>query len=192
MIKEKKTDRRSLYTQMVIKTELLKILARKPLNQVTVAELCKAAEINRGTFYTHYYDVFDAYENIENEFFEEVVDKLSEFKIYAWDSTFYNQLMLFISQNTDFMTVIIADIGTNSLLKKIIAYVRAKYVAEFSERYPHIEMSILETVFTYTLNGSIALLTDWIRQGQQQPYTSIAHNIASLSNSVLKSLPLEK
>ena len=49
----KKTDRRSLYSQAVIKDALLKLLGEKDYGSITVSDLCRAAEINRGTFYLH-------------------------------------------------------------------------------------------------------------------------------------------
>lgn len=52
--KEKKTDRRALYTRMVIKDALLSLLAEKEYADITITDLCREAEINRGTFYLHY------------------------------------------------------------------------------------------------------------------------------------------
>ena len=37
----------------------------KPLNRVTVREICEEAGINRSSFYSHYQDVFDMMERVE-------------------------------------------------------------------------------------------------------------------------------
>ena len=52
--KDRKPDRRTRYTRMAIKDALLSILAEKEYADITVADLCRTAEINRGTFYLHY------------------------------------------------------------------------------------------------------------------------------------------
>ncbi|MBZ0098941.1 MAG: TetR/AcrR family transcriptional regulator, partial [Taibaiella sp.] len=65
-----KTDGRVRYTRMVIRDSLLKLLAEKPIQKITVKEICDLAEINRATFYTHYRDPYDLLEQIENELFE--------------------------------------------------------------------------------------------------------------------------
>ena len=52
--KARKTDRRSVYTRNVIKDSLLSLLAEKDLADISISELCREAEINRGTFYLHY------------------------------------------------------------------------------------------------------------------------------------------
>ena len=50
--KPRKTDRRTLYTRMVIKEALLSLLAEKEYADITIADLCREAEINRGTCIT--------------------------------------------------------------------------------------------------------------------------------------------
>ena len=50
----RKTDRRTMYTRMVIKEALLELLGKMDFAEITVAGLCREAEINRGTFYLHY------------------------------------------------------------------------------------------------------------------------------------------
>lgn len=52
--KTRKTDRRTIYTKNVIKDALLKLMKKKQFDQITVAALCRQAEITRATFYIHY------------------------------------------------------------------------------------------------------------------------------------------
>lgn len=75
-MKSTKNDVRSRFTQSTIKKSLLKLLNNAPLKSITVSELCREAGITRGTFYNHFYDVYDIYESIENEFFETIAAKL--------------------------------------------------------------------------------------------------------------------
>ena len=49
-----KDNRRVQYTMDRFKDALLHILATKPLDEVTVTELCRQADLNRGTFYLHF------------------------------------------------------------------------------------------------------------------------------------------
>ncbi len=65
--KAKKEDRRVQYTKKVIHETFFKLLEKKPYPQITVTELCRQADINRGTFYTHYYDMEDVLDEILSE-----------------------------------------------------------------------------------------------------------------------------
>ena len=55
--KLKKTDRRTLYTKMVIKDALLELLATNGFEKITVTAACKQAEVSRATFYLHFDDL---------------------------------------------------------------------------------------------------------------------------------------
>ena len=55
--KTRKQDRRTRYTRQTIKDTFLELLTQKSFTKITVTEICKNAEINRGTFYLHYYDI---------------------------------------------------------------------------------------------------------------------------------------
>ena len=45
------TDHRSRITRLLIRRALTELLRQKPLQSITVKELCEVAGINRGTFY---------------------------------------------------------------------------------------------------------------------------------------------
>ena len=68
MDKTHRTDRRTRYTRQAIKEILLEELKNKPYSKITVTEICKKAEMNRGTFYLHYYDIDDVLNDILEDF----------------------------------------------------------------------------------------------------------------------------
>lgn len=72
--KPRKTDRRTLYTRMVIREAYLYLLHRRSHEQITVTDICKRAEINRSTFYLHYQDA----QAVFDEILEEVIDQLRD------------------------------------------------------------------------------------------------------------------
>lgn len=53
-VKQEKTDRRTVYTRKVLKDGLLELMGEKPYEKITVAALCRQAEVTRSTFYLHY------------------------------------------------------------------------------------------------------------------------------------------
>ena len=58
---EKSTDRRALRTRKALADALSELLTQKQLHKITVAEICEKADLNRGTLYRHYLDVYDLY-----------------------------------------------------------------------------------------------------------------------------------
>lgn len=61
-----------MLTKRLLKENLLKLLQNKNIQQISVKELCAAAEINRSTFYTYYGCPQDVLIEIEKEFVEEM------------------------------------------------------------------------------------------------------------------------
>lgn len=62
-------DRRVRKTKKLLENALAELLSEKPLKSITVREIAERADINRGTFYLHYKDVYDMAEKIQNEIF---------------------------------------------------------------------------------------------------------------------------
>ena len=60
-------DRRIRKTRKQLKDCLISLLKTKRIQDITVRELTEMADLNRGTFYLHYKDVFDLLEQTETE-----------------------------------------------------------------------------------------------------------------------------
>ena len=67
----RKMDRRTRYTRQIIRDTLLELMGEKGFNHVTVTEVCRRAELNRGTFYLHYLDLNDVLDDILTELMSE-------------------------------------------------------------------------------------------------------------------------
>lgn len=61
-------DRRTRKTRAALYEALIVLLREKPLRDISVTELTSAADVNRSTFYTHFQDIFDLYEKLQDDF----------------------------------------------------------------------------------------------------------------------------
>lgn len=66
-----KTDRRVRRTKALLLQGLVQLMETKDVKDISVKELSDLADINRGTFYLHYKDVFDMLTQLEDELFTE-------------------------------------------------------------------------------------------------------------------------
>ena len=55
-----KTDRRVRRTKALLLQGLMQLMETKDVKDISVKELSDLADINRGTFYLHYSDVYSA------------------------------------------------------------------------------------------------------------------------------------
>ena len=73
-------DRRVLKTKAQLRTALTGLLEKKPLQEITVKELCEACDINRGTFYLHYPDVRALLDEIVDDLMTQFEAMLGSFR----------------------------------------------------------------------------------------------------------------
>ena len=69
-----KMDRRTRRTRLLLQETLLRLLADKPLNRITVTELTELADVNRVTFYAHYHDVYDMFDQLRTDLIDMYTD----------------------------------------------------------------------------------------------------------------------
>ena len=69
-------DIRKERTKRSIYNAFIELRSRKPLEKLTVKELCEKAEINKSTFYVYYSDVYDLSEVIEDEIVTSVIKSI--------------------------------------------------------------------------------------------------------------------
>ena len=70
-------DLRVTKTQRAIRAAFLELREKKPLEKITVKELCQRAEIHKSTFYDHYADVYALSDALETQVVESVLQGLT-------------------------------------------------------------------------------------------------------------------
>ena len=94
---EKKIDRRIRKTRKQLQDGFTSLLLEKSIKDITVKELCDRVDLNRGTFYLHYKDIYDMAEQLENELLDQLENILANhFYDTIDDSPFPLLLDLFI------------------------------------------------------------------------------------------------
>lgn len=74
-MKAQNLNNSSRKTRRLIKKVFAEMLSeKKELGKISVSELCKRADISRGTFYSHYDDIYGVAEDYENELIDAFFD----------------------------------------------------------------------------------------------------------------------
>jgi len=68
----KANDLRVIKTKQALHNALMTLLSEKPLENISIAEICRVANVNRGTFYLHYKQK----EGLFEEYFQEIMEDL--------------------------------------------------------------------------------------------------------------------
>ena len=83
-MKQKAKYRSSIRSRRLIREAFIELLKEKEFSDITVTEIVKKADINRGTFYSHYKDTRAIVEEIEQEIIDQMVESLQKFQYQSF------------------------------------------------------------------------------------------------------------
>ena len=151
-----KTDRRVKYTQRVLKEALIEILNEKPIDRVTVKEICDRADINRSTFYVHYGSPQELLESVAKEMYEKINEKKKDFddiKTYMagiCDIMYENRelMKLFVKTGNIESMFGIAELWKNDFISMVEQKEKNRFEAD--------------AAFLFITCGAFAVLNTWL------------------------------
>lgn len=71
-------DKRVARTRKAIRRALIELAEEKPVDKITVKELCDLAEISKPAFYSHYGTLYDVIEEIEDESVQQMITRMAQ------------------------------------------------------------------------------------------------------------------
>lgn len=164
-------DRRIRKTRQVLRQSFAILLAEKPLEDITVKELTERADINRGTFYCHYKDIYDLKDQIERELFDEfvaVIDGYGVDNLRRELRSVMTDVFRFLQCNKEFGTIISAY-KTDSLF---FAWVRSEIfrrgLSEWQRIYGFQDSIQWDYYLDFVVAGCVTMLQSWIQKGMRE------------------------
>ena len=181
----KKTDARVRYTQRVLKESFLTLLREKPVNRITVKEVCELAELNRATFYTHYSDCFALLESIEQELidaFRQSLELVDAFDVSAMISAIYTM----VEQHENACQVLIFSTRSASVLGRMIDLARQPSLSRWKQYLPHATDEELEMLYTHLSNGLMHVVVDGYDKYKKEDVIAFVNRIVKTSLSLFE------
>lgn len=177
-----KNNRRTQYTRYAIEDALITLLQQQPLEKITVTAICKAADVNRGTFYRYYLDPDDCFETIQNNL--------------------YNQMSantpLFDQQHPEiFITALLTTFQENApLMKALLLGNHTAMLAAFMRRHQRLTDAQLNSTdhrdiyeMDFYTNGVINVCRRWLSLDMPETPAELAHIILNIIFQVPKNIP---
>lgn len=182
MNKNDKPDRRVRYTKLILKESIIKLLQNKPIEKITIKEICETADINRSTFYMHYGNQYDLMHQIEREFLDDInayLDKF-DFKENAAESfQMLCKIFEYIVENAELSKVLLGVHGDIALQKRIMMIAQQQSMREWRGRRP-IDSELHEYLLLFGVNGSIGVVQKWLQDGLEKSPKEMADIVIKL------------
>lgn len=170
-------DRRVKKTKNQLRLGLARLLEEKSAKDITVRELSELADINRGTFYLHYKDIFDMLEQIEGELLEDFQQVLARYPSKALNGKplpMLKDVFRFVSDNSDMISVFIGKNGDLAFVNKFKELVKHRCLNEWMELFNTGKTQNFEHFYSFIVSGCIGLLQNWLENGKKETPENMA------------------
>ncbi len=130
-------------------------------------ELTDLVDLNRGTFYLHYRDIFDMVNQVEDELFQEFenlfTDNLPEDSAVPPTQTVLTNVFTFLLENEKTVKAFLGPHGDLTFINRLKDLVKTRVRKVWEDR--GLDPDKFEYFFAYTASGCIGLMEIWLKNG---------------------------
>ena len=178
-------DHRTRVTKMLIRRAFTDLLRVKPVQSISIKELCEKAGVNRGTFYAHYASVHDLLMQMEDEMLSEINEVLASLLPEDGGDVsslrISTELFQCLKDNADLCTVTLGDFGDKSFAMRMLNMGWEKCFDAYSRYFRDASPKQIAYFYAFVSEGCIGLLRRWLREGM----TTSAEDIAALAEKLI-------
>ena len=162
--------------KLILIMALEKILKTKKINDITVSDIAKESNLARSTFYNHYDNINELY----NDFLLYSFNKFKEFIINIDTNDELSRIIAILNyfkENSFFLKLFIDNSSSdifNQFIEKYKEYICIKKTNVKSEEAYYIS--------SYSFGGFLFLLTTWYNSNYSMSTTDLAKLIIRLNN----------
>lgn len=168
-------NQRIRVTKKMLKEALVRLLENKPVEKVSVYEICQTAEINRTTFYKYYGSPYDLLHDIQADFLHELEVNLQEKEqLYSLQN-----ILTYIDNHRDACRILITSADSDNFLEKVFS--QASLTKQL-ETLPSASQSEVFRRYTaeFVVYGSYSVVRKWLLSDQPESSEEIARIINDL------------
>ena len=167
----KKEDRRVRRTKKLLTQALTELLQKKQINEITVKELTDLADMNRGTFYMYYKDIFDMLEKIEDELFQKL-DVIAQSHEHGDPTQQVKPILLdlfrFIGENQEMCRVLLSPNGDMNFLHRLYEAIRERSLEIWKDQMGSLGEEEFDYRYSFVIFGCAGMIRAWVNRSCQE------------------------
>ena len=176
-------DRRTQKTRKAIIDAVADLLTEKELRAVTVKEITEKADINRGTFYKHYLDVYDLYDKMEQDILVDLGLLVLELEQLPSDQVF-THLINYVDNNRAVFRMMFSPNNTSKLRDRFNRLLEGLFrQLESSKNNREISDITLRYQTNYRSRGCTAVIALWTRGNFAESKEFVIKNLSALDSN---------
>ena len=181
-------EKQNKLTENIICNSFLELLKNKDFEKITVADVCRVAKINRGTFYLHYRDINDLIDYINSWY----VDAISPFSFQNLDlmpsaetmETCYKNITEILLSWPEYSIVILGHEKGQEVIDRVVELASDAFLETYKVHFPDKEYTEAMYMFTAELYATWAILRKWCRDGLKEKPEQIIRYLKVFNHTV--------
>lgn len=148
-------DRRTRYTRQMIREALMDLLKDQPYSKITVTEICRLADINRGTFYIHYFDVDDVLDDILEQSFSDVSGTIDHVLCPQKETCTY-PFCRKVQENQELRPLFMDETVSERIVKRLADKSKEGFVC-YLMQHSNLTFEQAESIFYFQIHGCMTI-----------------------------------
>lgn len=164
---EKAEYRSAKRSKTLIKKTVVELLQTKDLDHISVVEIAEKADINRGTFYAHYHDVYEVVESIEDEIVEHLLSYINESDHIALirnPAPLLMKIALIMEKDIDYYRKLYSINGIGRFVRKMKKFFADRIMCDTQTLRSINDKSGFLVCVDFCMSGLVGLYTTWFRE----------------------------
>lgn len=173
-------NQRIRLTKQMLKDALTKLLKEKPLEKITIQELCQTAQINRTTFYKYYGNQHDLLKEIQQEFLDAVENALR----LKEGNDILPSILQYIYENREHVAALVNTLD-ESFLRSLtsLSLIQMTVHRSVPEEYHNWKEPYFNN---FLFSGAYSVIRSWLNAEHPEPPEQMAELINTLVLPLLR------
>lgn len=163
----KQEDRRIRKTKKLLKESLIELMNEKKVKDITIKDITERADLNRGTFYLHYLDIYDLLSQIEDEIITNLTALLKTFNETQTLSSYelLEQLFNYLYENKEIFRVLLYTNSDTQFLNKLQTLIKTMGLYTLQNVYKDSQPIVYTYFLSFISSGVIGMVEHWFENG---------------------------
>ena len=171
---ERKENQRVQLTKRLLREGILELLQEKPLNQINVSELCRAAGINRATFYKHYAIPQDVLRELEQEIVAQLRSLAPTEQTPETARMYMERICAYLYERCDLMRILLES-QTDEDILEIVSETNRRYWSQFGKKSQHgLDEAGVRLMVTFYSSGAYYMIRQWLLEDVEKTPKEVA------------------
>jgi AcrR family transcriptional regulator len=169
-------------TKERLRNAFFDLYEEKKIDRISIKEITDRAQLNRGTFYVYYKDIYDLLENTEDELIAELVSKLRNLiprLLREENLDSFLPPLEFYQRYSKILKILLGTNGDPNFIHKIKTIMK-KTLREMLNNEQIPEIPNMEYIMEFVASAQIGIISHWLANNMALPVSDLGEMIKGI------------